>query len=137
MAALILALLMLTAAQTNSPHVRPSAPPLSGEVVVQPDASVPTKLNVTLTSRGPCAVAVSPSALPWETRWAFVLVATPFPFDEPLKPSPAPIEDPSPASLVLRPGEPVNGTINLESRFPTIKKALSDKGRDGLLELPS
>lgn len=88
----------------------------------------PLSLEIGLALEGQRPIRVDRLALPWESSYALVLAAAELPRGWPIRRGPFPVEDPSPSdtTIIIQPGRPISGTVDLRQRFVELPKMLRD-----------
>ena len=84
-------------------------------------------LHIELQYHGTKPVSIYKSDLPWGIRDSLLLVAVCLDATKSVIPAVTYIDDPSPGTLELKPGQKVQGTILLKRRFPTLPECLREK----------
>lgn len=86
----------------------------------------PFSLEIGLALEGHRPIRVDRLALPWESSYALVLAAAELPRGWPIRRGPFPIEDPSPSdtTVIIEPGRPISGIVDLRQRFVDLPKML-------------
>jgi hypothetical protein len=99
---------------------------LSMDVTLSSIVSEEVTLKFDLKYSGKAPIEIYESDLPWGNYHSVVLVAAKLNSAEVLIPEIAPIDDPGPGRIEIRPGESLSGTIRVDRRFkrflPTVAK---------------
>lgn len=94
------------------------------EVIVTPvpDKAGQTDLHIRVKNRGTSDLKMFRASLPWGNSRSMYLNAV-----RQLTPliAPTPIDDPVAGDITIKPGETVEGDINLHGRFPSMEKELT------------
>jgi hypothetical protein len=105
--------------------IKASTPKKSSAKPVVMVTTVPNKnaIHVTFYNNSSGAIKMSEFMVPWKHRGNIILTAVVPVVDGWTLPKNLMIDDPGPAITTIKPGETLSGDINLDSRFPDLKRA--------------